>query len=463
MILPDAYLKRMKELLGNEYNDFIQSYYSERCYGLRVNTSKVAVEDFARIFPHELQRVPWCPTGFYYEKGIKPGKHPYHAAGLYYVQEPSAMAVVEALSPQPGEVVLDISAAPGGKATHIANKIGEKGLLVANEINPLRARALVENIERLGIKNAVVLNNSPDSLLHSFKNFFDKIVVDAPCSGEGMFRKDPEVCYSWSEGMVRSCSRTQIRILEVAADLLKPGGLMSYSTCTFSPEENEQVISQFLKRRPDFELIDVPVSRLFSRGRPDWGDGNPQLAKCMRLWPHRIRGEGHFIAILKKLESDDIRYTGNKSNSRMLKTGDARLQFFYDFCRETMAKPFDDGRIVTIGDDVYQVPDLLPDLRNLKVLRYGWHLGQLKKGRFEPSHAMALSLRFNDVLRYVDLESDGEAVMNYLRGQPIELSGDMAREKGWLLVCVDGFALGWGKVAGGIFKNHYPKGLRIDW
>lgn len=458
VVLPDGYIAKMKSLLGNEYEEFIQSYDSERCYGLRVNTSKISVEDFLKIFPYELKPIPWCESGFYYRKDVKPGKHPYHAAGLYYIQEPSAMAVVEAVSPQPGDVVLDISAAPGGKTTQIANKIGEKGLLISNEINPLRAKALVENIERFGIRNTIVLNESPERLLNSFRGFFDKVIVDAPCSGEGMFRKDPEVCYSWSEGMVKSCSKTQARILDVVFELLKPGGLLSYSTCTFSPEENEQVIDEFLKKHPEFELIDVAVSRFFSPGRPDWNDGNPELSKCMRLWPHKIEGEGHFIAVLKKLDGDDIKYSNKK-----IKTNTSKLEYFYDFCKDALVKPEDMDNITIVGDEVYMLPDFLPNLRGLKVLRYGWYLGQLKKARFEPSHAMALGLRKSDVVRCVDLKSDSEEVLDYLRGQTIGIPESLYRKSGWSLVCVDGFPLGWCKIAGGNFKNHYPKGLRINW
>lgn len=458
VILPRDYIDRMKALLGDEYDEFIKSYEDERYYGLRVNTSKISIEDFLKLFPYELKPIPWCETGFYYKKDIKPGKHPYHAAGLYYIQEPSAMAVVEALHPEPGDIVLDISAAPGGKSTQIANKIGETGLLVSNEINPLRAKALVENIERFGIRNAIILNESPERLLNSFRGFFDKIVVDAPCSGEGMFRKDPEVCYSWSEGMVKSCSRTQSKILEVAFELLKPGGLMSYSTCTFSPEENEQVIENFLSNHSELELVDVAVRHFFSPGRPDWGSGNSELSKCMRLWPHKIEGEGHFIAVIRKLDGKIVRH-----NFRKMKSNLNGLNYFYDFCKDMLVKPEAIYNVSIIGDEVYKFPNIMPDLSGLKVLRYGWHLGRLKKGRFEPSHAMALGLRKEEVLTSIDLESDGQGVLDYLRGHVISIPEYLYKKSGWAMVCVDGFSLGWCKIAGGSFKNHYPKELRINW
>ena len=304
--LPDAFVMRMRQLLGSECDAFFASYEKERALGLRVNTMKVSAEVFARENQEtfSLRPVSWCREGFYYEQESRPGRHPYHEAGVYYIQEPSAMAVVSLLDPKPGERVLDLCAAPGGKTTHIASRLNGKGLLVSNEIHPARAKILSQNVERMGIGNAIVTNEDSGSLAEFFPEFFDCMVVDAPCSGEGMFRKDEQARNEWSEANVRLCAERQQEILDNAAKMLKPGGRMVYSTCTFAPEEDEDGIAAFLERHPEFSVVclekdEVPEG--LSSGHPEWSRGhNPELQNTFRIWPHKSEGEGHYLALLRK-------------------------------------------------------------------------------------------------------------------------------------------------------------------
>lgn len=289
--LPTPFTDRMKPLLGNDYEAFISSYDQPVTHGLRVNPLKVGRDDFLKISPFALEEVPWCENGFRYKEPDRPGKHPYHAAGLYYLQEPSAMSAAEALGVQPGERILDLCAAPGGKSTQLAAFLRGQGMLVANEIHPVRAKALSENLERCGVTNAVVTNETPERLQERFPQFFDRILVDAPCSGEGMFRKLPEAIDDWSPAKVTECHLMQGDILEAAAAMLKPGGTLVYSTCTFAPLENEQSLVNFLGRHPEFEIVPLPHADCFSEGQPEWASPkNEQLSQTARLWPHRLQG-----------------------------------------------------------------------------------------------------------------------------------------------------------------------------
>ena len=401
--------------------------------------------------PFNLQDIPWIREGFYYSSKDEPGKHPYHEAGLYYIQEPSAMAVGELMDPKPGEKILDLCAAPGGKATHIATKLKGKGVLLANEIHPQRARVLSQNIERMGIKNAVVTNETPNRLARRFPNYFDRI-LETPCSGEGMFRKNPKACAEWSLDSVSLCRDRQLDILEYAKDMLKPGGRLVYSTCTFSPEENEGVISEFVKFNPDFGIEDVKIYNGFDRGRADWAfEGLKDIENAIRIWPHKVRGEGHYIAILHKLEGKEavkVRYAEGMVNKGKV---EEYLKFAEEFLLDTPR-----GKYILFGDQLYIIPlEMLP-LNGLKVLRPGWHLGTFKKNRFEPSHALALSLKGKDAKYTWSLDRNSHEVMAYLRGEAIEAMGP----KGWYLVEVDGYSIGWGKLSNNLLKNHYPKGLR---
>lgn len=492
-IFPEAFLERMKKLLGAEYDEFIIAMDQDRHQALRLNRLKLnmdgrsaaevfAVEDNSRaesqsddtqLFTH-LSKVLWAEDGYYYPSASQPGKHPYHEAGLYYIQEPSAMAPAELLEVQPGERVLDLCAAPGGKSTQIAAKLGGKGLLICNEIHPARARILSENIERMGICNALVTNETPNHLTELFPEYFDKILVDAPCSGEGMFRKNQTACEEWSPENVKLCAQRQDEILDYAAGMLRPGGRLVYSTCTFAPAENEGSISRFLKRHSDFTLLPIDKSafgHVPCDGVPEWGNGLPELRNTLRLWPHRISGEGHFAALLQKAGSLPGSCETRPVSEIVRGIPEKDLGEFIPFCQEnldlsgdTLSRQLGDAAgtenetvFIRFGENLYLSPAQLPNLKGLKVLRPGLHLGEMKKNRFEPSHALALALSPRTAARTWNLSSDNGQTAAYLNGQTFTAEGD----KGWYLICVDGFGLGWGKLAGGVMKNHYPKGLRI--
>lgn len=430
MELPVEFLKRMKEMLGTEYEAFLASYDQRRAYGMRINTLKMEKEEALKLLPFSLEPVSWCETGFYYQEEERPGKHPFHEAGLYYIQEPSAMLTAELAEITPGEHVLDLCAAPGGKSTQLACKMQGKGVLVSNEINPQRAAILSQNIERLGIKNAIVTNESPERLSKFLGLFFDKIVVDAPCSGEGMFKKEPLAVSEWSEENVENCSRRQREILSYASAMLKPGGRIIYSTCTFSKQENEDVIQGFVWEHPEYEVVQMH-----------------------RIWPHKVLGEGHFAAVLQKAgeesRQNELRKAGALEKGKL-----AQLEEFMDSTLKINLK----GNLVAFGENLYLLPEQAPDLKGLKVLRPGLHLGSFKKNRFEPAHALSHALKPSECRHVLNFSVEDKEVERFLRGETIE---GMADEKGWYLVCTEGLPLGFAKYSNGMFKNHYPKGLRI--
>ena len=512
-------MDKMEKLLGSEAEQFFKSYDAERKFGLRVNPLKQENGEMPRAgsplgdYLKGLEKVPWTKEGFYYEADMRPGRHPFHEAGVYYIQEPSAMAVAEALAPKPGERILDLCAAPGGKSTHLAGKMGGEGLLVCNEIHPARAKTLSQNIERLGVENAVVTNMDPFRLVPAFPEFFDGIVVDAPCSGEGMFRKDENARNEWSPDHVKQCAGLQDGILDCAARMLRDGGRIAYSTCTFSPEENEQSVARFLLRHPEFSVVQPESAMYFSVGHPEWADGNEALKKTVRIWPHLAEGEGHFLALLVKgeigrdpdTESDrtaegtaggSIRCCGAEAKSgadKVILAGKRRkngktdgkrdgrkngrgkeeaalaeaVSAFQTFEKESLrdAEHLRYGkRFLMFGENLYLAPDMMPDLHGLKVLRPGLHLGSVKKGRFEPSHALALALKKDDAIQSVEVGT-GDLALQYLRGETLraeKLEDREIPEKGWVLVTAGGMSLGFAKAAGGMLKNHYPKGLRIQ-
>lgn len=435
-MLPEKFLERMQEMLGDEYEAFLASFERENYQALRINPLKKN-DGTGGILNFHLSPVPWEPKGYYYAAEDQPGKHPYHEAGVYYIQEPSAMAVVPLLGVQPGEKVLDLCAAPGGKSTQIAGYMQGEGLLVSNEIHSARAKILSENIERMGVRNACVTNESPTRMSEKFAEYFDKILVDAPCSGEGMFRKNEAACGEWSPQNVELCAVRQDEILDRAAGMLRAGGRMVYSTCTFSVLENEGSIHRFLERHSDFSLI-----------------------KSLRLWPHKVKGEGHFAAVLQKAGTVPAGYESVAADGleRGIAAKNKELEAWWEFCQETLCSKSDFamGAFLLFGDNLYLAPPKLPALKGLKVLRPGLHLGTFKKNRFEPSHALALTLSGKDVRHVCHLSAEDNVVTAYLNGQTFPYEG----EKGWYLITVDGYSIGWGKLAGGIMKNHYPRGLR---
>lgn len=454
--LPEDYQEQMKEGLGAEFPAFLQTYHDSPYRGLRMNTQKITAEEALRILPFSLDPIPWCPTGFFYRHGSdRPGKHVFHAAGLYYIQDPSAMAPVEALEPQPGEKVLDLCAAPGGKTTQIAAKMKGEGLLVANEIMAPRRKALVENMERCGVPHAVVLGERPQRLATRFAGFFDRILIDAPCSGEGMFRKDPETAERWSIKATEQCAALQTEILNAAALMLKPGGFLVYSTCTFNPRENEQVIDRFMRQHPDFSLGTVPGHQHFQPGRPDWAKSDPALVRTSRLWPHHLRGEGHFVARLQKTAGAEGK---RQRPGKFPPVHSDAIKRLKTFVQENLKQATVQGPFVMFGDHLYQSRDDLPSLKGIVVERAGLYLGQVKRSHFHPSHAWAMSLNPDQVKRTLSFAPNDPMLHRYLMGEAIPSSA----EKGWTLVTVDRFPLGWGKVSGGLLKNHLPRWMRWD-
>lgn len=465
--LPWDFLDNMKVLLKDEYDTFLASYESNRFAGLRRNLLKSEQKSFEENMPFSLTPVPWAEEGYYYDINERPGRHPLHDAGAYYIQEPSAMSAVAVLDPKPFERILDLCAAPGGKSTQIAGRMDGKGLLISNEIVKNRSEILSSNIERLGVKNAVVLNESPASLASRFQCFFDKILVDAPCSGEGMFKKEEAAALEWSNANVKMCHERQLSILEEAAKMLKPGGTLVFSTCTFNPTENEGTVSEFLHLHPEFTVCESSCERFFSQGHPEWTD-NPveKIEHCMRLWPHKINGEGHFVALLHKegILSTNAPSLPPKAGKGAKNSSFSEKELFDFLVKEVgidtaLAEELTRKRnIVSFGENIYSLPDGISesDLKGLKVQRAGLCLAKSKKNRFEPAHSLALSLLPSQVASFADLSF--EDAEKYLKGETISCDPSV---KGWVLVCYKGFSMGWGKASGGIIKNHYPKGLRI--
>ncbi|WP_418041256.1 RsmB/NOP family class I SAM-dependent RNA methyltransferase [Paenibacillus xylanilyticus] len=543
--LPSIFEERMKNLLGDEFEQFTKSYEQSPHAGLRVNTLKISMEQFDELAPFDMRPIPWCGTGFYVPHGVKPGLHPYYHAGLYYIQEPSAMAPVELLGVQPGDHVLDLCAAPGGKSTQIAAKLQGKGVLVTNDIHSERTKALAKNVELYGVRNAVVLNESPERIAGAFPNYFNKVLIDAPCSGEGMFRKDEDMVKSWEHHSVEKCVLMQRDILETAAKLLAPGGTIVYSTCTFAPEENEAMIAEFLNLNPDFTVHDIPETAGFAPGRPDWvrqmlpetaektGAVLDQTRGTARLWPHLLEGEGHYVAVLqhrpetstegissvedeketvsKIAEDQGIAVTqplskADRKRERLMRTEsrerterparggknegragrnnerDARKSnrgkgqgmdpvnidpgtVYQQFIEEHLELELL-GETVFYGDRVYQSSVGASRLEGLKVIRPGWFMGTVKNGRFVPSHPLACALNSSEAKRVINLTSASGEAVRYLKGETLNIEEARveckagAAAKGYALVCVDGYALGWGKWLDGVLKNEYPAGWR---
>ena len=428
-MLPQAFLERMKLQLGEEYPAFLESLERPRAVALRFNPLKGE----SPVLPFVKGNVPWEPMGFYYDPQARPGLHPYHEAGVYYLQEASAMAPVQLLNPQPGEKICDLCAAPGGKSTQIAGRMAGEGLLLCNELNPKRAKILSRNIERMGIANALVTNEHPQRLADRLAGFFDRVLIDAPCSGEGMFRKEEAAVTDWSQETVEMCARRQAEILHSGAQLVRPGGRLVYSTCTFAPEEDEMAVVAFLETHPEFEPepVDAP-----------WFQSGENAS--YRMWPHKLLGEGHFAAVLRKKSGDTADVAAQP--------GEKLPALFSAFAKELGIR-LPEGKALTFGQSLYWTPEETPLLKGLKVLRPGLELGELKKDRFEPAHALALWLRSCNTV--ADFSADGEAVSGYLKGDVIS-----CEKKGWCLVTADGYSIGWGKGDGRVLKNHYPKGLR---
>ena len=455
MDLPEDFLNKMKNLLkDDEFEAYMESFNEERHYGLRVNTLKKDKP----LWP--LESVPWCSGGYYFDPGLRPAKSPFYHGGLYYIQEPSAMAPVSFMDIRPGHKVLDVCAAPGGKTTQIAARLEGKGMIVSNDVSASRARALVKNIENLGITNALVTNEEPERLASAFPGFFDAILVDAPCSGEGMFRKEPSMAKSWSTNRTLQFTALQRKILRHVAHMLKPGGELMYSTCTFSPEENELMIQEFLDTHEEFQII--PIDRAgtgLEPGRAQWAGGDARVSGCARIWPYKVKGEGHFMARLRKKDNPGSALQPRSALKKEKPVKD--IELFHSFCKLFMNRTWS-GPFIRNKDSLYLVPEALGDelserLRGIRVARSGWYLGELKTGRFEPSQAFAMGIKKEMCRAVIDFERDDEQVIRYLKGESFPAEA----LEGWNLVCIEGFPLGWGKVQKGRLKNKYLPGWRM--
>lgn len=429
-MLPQAFLDRMKLQLGEEYPAFLSSLERPRAVALRFG---LKCETALPAIPFLGSSVPWEPLGFYYDPTSRPGLHPYHEAGVYYLQEASAMSAVALLDPQPGEWICDLCAAPGGKSTQIAGRMQGEGFLLCNEYSPKRAKILSRNIERMGVGNALVTNETPQRLGQRLEHCFDRVLIDAPCSGEGMFRKEEAAVTDWSQDTVLMCAERQQEILEHGSRLVRPGGRLVYSTCTFAPEENEQTIAWFLQTHPDFEPEPVEA---------------PWFTPCengaYRLWPHKLLGEGHFAAVLRR--------KGSGREVPVAQKGEKLPRAWTDFAN-SLGITLPEGSAITFRQNLCWIPKDMPDLSGLKVERPGLELGTVKKDRFEPAHALALWLR--GCHNTQDYPADSRQIADYLHGDVVP-----SEKNGWCLVTVDGFSIGWGKGDGRVLKNHYPKGLR---
>lgn len=455
MNLPEEYIAQMKNLLKDEYDEYIASFEDERLYGIRVNTLKMNAEDFAAKGLYELSPVKWCKDGFYYNgANVRPSKSPYYHAGLYYLQEPSAMSTAAAAEIMPGERVLDVCAAPGGKSTQTGAALKGEGILVTNDISTSRTKALLKNVELFGLTNAVVLNESPDRIADRFPCFFDKVIIDAPCSGEGMFRKDPDVIKAWGKKMTDFCISTQYEILEACARAVCGGGYIIYSTCTFNPDENERQIEAFLDRHTEFELCALPEEMGLEHGRPEWTvSQDEKFAKCGRLWPHKNKGEGHFVAKMRKNADGDRTSLNAHENNKI-----DGFEYFEEFAEKNIKGIDFGGDFETFGEKLYMLPKGLPSFNGLRVVRNGWYLGDIKKKRFEPSQAFAMGLKGENVRLTENIE-DYDTAVKYLKGETLETSLD---EDGWTLVTFDGLTLGWAKSQRGRLKNKYLPGWKWE-
>ena len=514
MILPVEFKNNMERLLGIEYESYERALESERLYGLRVNTLKISCEEFERIVPFEVRKIPYIPNGYFYDGvAVQPAKHPYYFAGLYYLQDPSAMTPASRLPVRPGMRVLDLCAAPGGKSTELAVKLAGEGLLVANDISPKRAKALQKNIELFGVANSLITTEYPDKLAGYFPAFFDCILIDAPCSGEGMFRKDPAMVKAWTPESNAQYAAMQEDIVRAALRMLRPDGYLLYSTCTFSPMEDEATVLKMLQMDPSLEVVEMDGYEGFAEGRPDMvelsecaGDEGSaggtdeqslsvQLKKCVRIYPHRMDGEGHFLTLLHKKAvrsdedgqvsglSEDIIVAKNKKKTKASgvssKLSKEEKAIWEEFSAG-ISRDFDASRIESHDGMLYYNVDGLPDARGLKFIRSGLFLGECKKKRFEPSQTLAMALKYEEFKNAINFSSKDDNIIRYLKGETVILqsnpddsavtdSGDYNNDvrkpgdvgDGTVLICVDGYPLGWGKKNGNTIKNKYHPGWRL--
>ncbi len=461
MNLPEDYQSRMQEMLGDEYLQYLDSFNHSYGQTLRVNQLKMEPADFIRRFLLNGQ-VSWCDTGFYYEGDERLSANPYYHAGIYYLQEPSAMAPAAFLPVEPGDRVLDLCAAPGGKSTALAARLQGEGFLLSNDISASRCKPLLKNMEMAGVTNSVITCEAPEKLAGRFAGYFDKVLVDAPCSGEGMFRREPSMVKSWSAEEVKRYAVLQREILFHAAQMLRPGGYLLYSTCTFAKEEDEQTVEYFLEQHKDFSLQELPLCEGIEMGRVEWTlHGREDVRNCRRFLPHKVKGEGHFAALFKKEESADSSFgsvSGDWSTKEQKVSKEKIPEAMEDFMRDIPDWKQWKKRIFFIKERAFLLPKHCPSLQGLRIVRSGLYLGDCLKKRFEPSQALAMALKSSEYKKSISFPAEDIRIEKYLRGETVEI--DNTEIKGWTLFCVDGFPLGWGKCNRGRLKNKYNPNWR---
>ena len=461
MNLPEDYQSRMQEMLGDEYLQYLDSFNHSYGQTLRVNQLKMEPADFIRRFLLNGQ-VSWCDTGFYYEGDERLSANPYYHAGIYYLQEPSAMAPAAFLPVEPGDKVLDLCAAPGGKSTALAARLQGEGFLLSNDISASRCKPLLKNMEMAGVTNSVITCEAPEKLAGRFAGYFDKVLVDAPCSGEGMFRREPSMVKSWSAEEVKRYAVLQREILFHAAKMLRPGGYLLYSTCTFAKEEDEQTVEYFLEQHKDFSLQELPLCEGIEMGRVEWTlHGREDVRNCRRFLPHKVKGEGHFAALFKKEESADSSFgsvSGDWSTKEQEVSKEKIPEAMEDFMRDIPDWKQWKKRIFFIKERAFLLPKHCPSLQGLRIVRSGLYLGDCLKKRFEPGQALAMALKSSEYKKSISFPAEDIRIEKYLRGETVEI--DNTEIKGWTLFCVDGFPLGWGKCDRGRLKNKYNPNWR---
>lgn len=433
MRFPTGFEEKYQRLLGKEAASFFSTFDQEPISAFRTNPLK----EGQLTFSNPISETNW---GYY---GKVSGKSPEHVTGLIYSQEPAAQMVAQVAHPHEGMRVLDLAAAPGGKSTHLLSYLNNTGLLVSNEINNKRSKILVENIERFGARNVLVTNESAERLAKVFSSFFDLIVLDAPCSGEGMFRKQPDAMDYWSLDYPAQCAALQREILEDAVKMLANGGELVYSTCTWAPEENEEIVAWLLDEFP-LELVDLSKINGMTPGI-DY----PETA---RMYPHRFKGEGQFVAKFRFVGEHKL---PKLKPARSNLTADQR-SLWQTFQNEHLKVELK-GDLQTFGDQLYLLPLGLPDLSKIKIARNGLHLGTFKKKRFEPSFALGLALQPSEVKNKLELSQQDFEV--YVGGETLQIKESLPN--GWYQLIIHGNGLGFAKLANQTLKNYFPKGLRF--
>lgn len=465
--LPAEYVDKMKRLLGDDFEEYLKTFDSPRYFGLRVNLLKCPREDFADTLGKYCdigQNVPWCGNGFYfdYNESRMPGRQALYLAGLYYIQEPSAMYPGEALDVKPGEKILDLCASPGGKSTQIASYLKGEGLLVTNDISAPRANTLLYNMELAGVRNAIVTNESPERLAEYFTGFFDKILVDAPCSGEGMFRKDQEAVKSWQTFKNEECMNMQKEILKSVDKMLKPGGTVIYSTCTFDTGENERMIKGFIDGHEGYSVI--PMVKCGGIADGFTFDSDETMSACARLLPHRLKGEGHFTAgVIKsgQYDTDGICKAEKTAGVKSYQTLKEIPEALVNYHKKWMKEPPEDYIYYMIGNNLFCMPERVYNIDGLKVLRMGVHVGEINGGKLKLSQSYVMSLDKDAFLNNCDFENDSEMLKRYFKGESLIIPDALDGICGVRVKFGSGcYLVGTGDIKGGIMKNLYPKGWR---